>query len=247
MRTMQARLMSTGLILGPLCLSATADITYSYAMDQSIYNVAPGASQTVKIYLQETLDNGSTSLIQSDGGLGGAGFKVQAPSGSAATITGVGFNPAFNYDAGSINGSPAGQINQALLTATSAKLLESTASGGVPLGSGADAGRVYLGTITIQAPLTPGASTDFMLGRYGSGYDVITAGTNGYILDVDSAAPAYKGATDLTTFTVSAVPEPTALGLTLTGSMLLLRRRAVQGSKRTMGNRRGTQLVVFVA
>jgi hypothetical protein len=84
---------------------------------------------------------------------------------------------------------------------------------------------VYLGTITVQAPSTPGASTDFMLGRYGSGYDVTTAGMNGYILDVSSTDPVYNGATYLTKFTVSAVPEPTAVGLVATGGLLLLRRR----------------------
>src|SRR3954463_12019911 len=75
-------------VLVPLLLlivarPARADVSYSYVSDQPFYILPAGQPATVKLYLLETLTGGSTSLIDADGGMFGAGLKVMRVNGSA--------------------------------------------------------------------------------------------------------------------------------------------------------------------
>jgi len=77
--------------------NARADIAYSYVTDAASYGSTAKAGDvvTVSLYLQETLTNGSVSLVMLDGGLFGAGIMVTRSSGDATIFDqSIGF-PGF--------------------------------------------------------------------------------------------------------------------------------------------------------
>lgn len=194
--------------------AAWADTQYSYIAQPSASNLS-GGPVTVAIYLFES--NVGAFSIAGDGGLAGTAFQVTRDGSFFAKITGVDNDPTnFSlYTAGNSTITDAKAV-----LATECTLLGSPA----PVG-----GWLHLGSVTIAAGTGVGMST-FTVASAGTGNTVTWNAT-----DLDTPGTGYVPATS-STFTISAVPEPTFLGLALTGSMLLLRRRTAQGGKRTMPN-----------
>jgi hypothetical protein len=104
------------------CGTARADFMYQFAFDQANYNVAPGGTVDVQVFLQETVSGGSTSRLSSDG-LISAGVKVRfdesAPSDPAKILAtaDMSFNPAFNstvLDLRTLSAGTSGQLTEAV-------------------------------------------------------------------------------------------------------------------------------------
>jgi len=243
--------------VGLLTLAGQADaaVSYSYVTDAhqgsvpgANYSVNPGAAQSIKLYLLETLDGGSTSIITADAGVAGAAMRIQRAAGAPAGASSLGL---FTYNSAATEfGGPNDDPNQVgggsgTQTATEVAFRETGPLAGaspVPGNGGAanaKAGGVYLGTLNVN-PGDVGTVTTFNLLRYdptsqnGSG-DTITTGHPPFFTDskdLDAAAgTGYTGtAAHLTTFSVTVVPEPTFAGvaMVLGAAGSLIRRRRQQ-------------------
>jgi hypothetical protein len=213
--------------------SAQAAISYSYTIPSSSYSVQIGQSVTIPVYLQETLNGGSTSLINADGGVFGVGFLVNQTSGGTGTITGIAGSTTSNganFAGGTFSTDPSdstthvGGLDLASFSAASGPMTNSS-------------GQIEIGTVTIM-PQSVGA-TNFVLANYKypattGGYTITFgngpgASQGGFDLDVSqSGANAYTGASaspETFTVTATAVPEPTVLSLAGIGAFGLVRRR----------------------
>jgi hypothetical protein len=214
--------------------AAQAAVVYDYVAGNTNYVANKGDVINVPIYLRETLTNGSTSVINADGGLYGASVALTRmtsglpadPSGFVGTAASVLLNKV-NFDG---NSAVAGVNGQGSPSATDVSLTEAigNSSPGVQTGNtggGAVPGvanQVYLGTVQITVG---SGTTTFALKEYNTGGGNTITNNNFYDLDVDNASPAFTGVgTRTTTFTVS-VPEPTSLGFVMGGGMLALARR----------------------
>jgi hypothetical protein len=211
---------------------ARASVTYQYVTDSTSYSAAAGANVTVNVFLQEVLTGSSTSIINFDGGLFGAGFLVsQQTGGGNSTISSAAVSWNTNN---ATTGAPPGFGTGAQ---TSTSPATSTQIGGlVNIGSGSISpntsnissvngttlpntitNAVFLGSFTVKA----GSSTTFALQSYSnfSGVDGNTLTPAGTDLDVSGTAPngeQYIGAdsqSPVYTFTVAAVPEPSSMVL----------------------------------
>jgi hypothetical protein len=212
---------SLGFILLAMCTLAVrparADISYQYITDQTNYNAAAGASVTVNIYLQETLNNGSTSLIAADTGMFGAGVAVQQTKGpgssAAAAISSISVNNSTIGAGGGFGSNGAVANNNPKSTAfdqtntssdgTNAGLIESiaigTANGPTTDGStSTSTGKILLGTLTVTAgasgtttySVTSFANSQNALAtKFGEGNTI----TNGVGYDLDSTNNAFLG------------------------------------------------------
>lgn len=216
-----------------LAQAASAAVVYEYITDKPDYQANPGDTVNVAVYLHELVSGGSASVINSDGGLFGAGFTVLRQSGDGSLKTAaadVGLNTS---DFGGLS-AIGGHNGQGSASATEMAITQSiplSASTGIKLGNtGGGAGAtmadaVYLGTIHIVAGQGTSA---FGLKPYNtSGGNTIT--NNNFLdLDFDNASPAFTGVgAKVTTFTVSNVPEPASIGLLagMIGYGLIRRRR----------------------
>jgi hypothetical protein len=205
------------LAAGPAARVQAAD--FQWSTGQGSYNVAPGQSLTVPLYLIAVTQAGETTLVSANG-LFSAGLSVHpiAPgSGTAAAITTVQPNAASfaNVDVaevGSLNsGPPFARLNE------SHDLASSGASG---LDSGSAVPRVTVGSLTIGAG-SAGNVTSLQIGDFVDAMDHLATtqdtvtGSGG---PIDSQiAPG--------TFSVSTTPEPSGIGLLLGGGVALLGRR----------------------
>jgi hypothetical protein len=200
--------------------AARASISYQYVASQTNLSLANGQSQTVNIYLQETLTGSSTSYIYQQAGLLGAGYQIQLQSGTATissqtTATGTG----ATFGTGG-NSSTTGPVTVGGLQTW--KVSETTngsvgALGGITQTGG---GLILLGTETFTGGTT---ASVFTLGAR-SGNNTLTF--NGNVnLDVSQTGsgtdsqnnpiPAFTGAGGGLTFTINvappAVPEPSSI------------------------------------
>ncbi len=236
MKLSMARLLMFGLPIICMAHRANATVMYSYVSDQANYSVLYGQTVTVNVYLKETLTQGSTSLLNSahENGLYSASFAVTAASNvlpSPSVVTGAAADSA-EFDGGS-------SFTVASHTSTTAHVNNSQGlspdAAGVQLGNqptlaGAvttPANEVFLGTITITAGYSIAATT-FNLGELNLSHGNTITYADDYDLDKNSANPAYSGVgTAITSFTVTATPEPCAVVVFLLGGVgCLIRRRA---------------------
>lgn len=222
--------------------TARGSVTYTYETDQSSYTAA-GGTATVNIYLQETLTSGSTSLINSDSGVGAAGFSVNVVSGPGQ-VTGVtlntsavGVNGGFGVNGTIVNNSNSSIVNdQTWFNGATGQGMESVAVATNPASTvSAGNNRILLGTVTISGVTS---TTTLNIASLGNG--VVASGSlaqrfgdstvsNGtaFALDHDNndtgPPPTYFGAGDVSNqFTInpSPVPEPSSVVLTsLAGAM----------------------------
>jgi hypothetical protein len=219
-----------------LATAAQASVTYSYVTDQSNYSVNAGGTVTISLFLQETLTNGSTSLIQGDGGL----FSVAASIERANGQTGAGFvttgssqgnqygstvanlapfgGSAFRLGADSNTSNPGAQ------TASQAAIgIVSGGNIGTATNVNPDVnGRFLIGTVTISVS---SGTTTFHVSNYPppgvSSGNTITSGVAAFgpldldytnNSDVNPGSATYSGTLDNPfSFTVTAVPEPSSL------------------------------------
>lgn len=199
-------LCGAALLMSSLPLAQGA-ISYSFATDQSSYDLSRGQS-TVRVYLVET---GSPSVIASDGGLGGAAFSVtRQGTNTGATILDATFNPLFDAGVG---------INQKSVSAGVASLTEATNIGSAGVGFDvAHPNWVYLGSLVLGVDSGSGL-TQFKVDRSSTLAGLITTANSNIALD--------SGTLGTTTFTV-AVPEPAILGLLGIAGLVLVRRRRAE-------------------
>jgi hypothetical protein len=155
------------LVVALLAASARANVIYSYTTDSSKLTVAaPGTLVTVPIYLTETLTAGSTSIINNDGGLFGAGVGVNNTAGSTKpgqsfiVPGGVALNTAPITSGGfGTGGNGFSNATNRLSDGSDAALVESIGPGVGPgpmaslfsNSGGTVVNRVLLGSVTIQA------------------------------------------------------------------------------------------------
>jgi len=206
---------------------ANAAVSYSYVTDAPDYPAAgQGSAVTVKLYLLETLTGGSTSVINSDGGLLGYGVRVNRTVGDAK-ITNYDGN---NADFGTFPNPPPTVDPAGVPTYKFTQAIGSSAATGVATGNGganAKTSAVYLGNVTIAAGAT--TSTFQVLPYDNAGGNTLT-NNSFFDLDFNNANPAFTGASAVTnTFTVSVVPEPTFAGVAVVlgaaGSLIRRRRQ----------------------
>jgi hypothetical protein len=223
-----------------LALAVGADaapiVTYSYATDAPSYGVAPGQTFTIKVFLNEALTGGATSIEAANGGVVGAGFYVTetGPFPSNGTvITAINGNPAPNDPAhpgrpgDGFNGGSGATISAHVASnGLSASLLEGTNDFPGPVGAPTSFGtQLLLGTVTFRAGAM-GTNTRFILDSFantpvgplgGSGQNgnTVDYGFNDY--DVGGIDPttgqAFVGANQhsFEIFQVTGVPEPASL------------------------------------
>jgi MYXO-CTERM domain-containing protein len=218
MRLPKHAIAAAAVILGFLTAPAIAPaaVIYSYRTDQFSYSAGPGGTVTVSLFLRETVDGGSASVLAAQGGLFSAGVaaaRTSSPS-DPAFLTAAARNPAFN-DTGSSLMSVAPTLT---------RFTEAVSSGGVAatdLGGGVR--EISLGTMTVQVGNIVGQTTSFNVrdyDNYGTSEDTLTA--TGTVLDTPGGTSPSSFAFQVT---VAPVPEPAAIGLVALALPLLGRRR----------------------
>src|SRR3954465_11387848 len=149
---------------------ARASTSYSYVTDVPQISLQPGQTGSVKLYLLETLSAGSSSIINTDGGLSRASLRIRrepsAPAGSATL-------GALTYNSTDFSGAsmpPAGGVQsptEIAFTETGPLVGDSPKtgnSGGNP--ANVRQGAVYLGSVQVIGGTNPHVSTTFNLVRF---------------------------------------------------------------------------------
>lgn len=198
-----------------------ADVSYSYVTDQPFYIIVPGASQTVKFYLLETLTAGSTPLIDADGGMFSVGLKVTRTSGTAL------FGP-LTLDTSDFGGSPTqsgGPTGFQFVESIGAGQpgVKTVNTGGDPANARTNA--VYLGSVQLFGGPTIGDT--FTLRPFDADGGSTLTNTGRYDLDFSNVSPSYSGASlHPTAFTLTDSPEPaTPAAYTVLALAVALHRR----------------------
>jgi hypothetical protein len=214
-------LCSAVLTVAALATTAPAAVTYSYVTDTPSVTKNAGESFTVHLYLRETVDGGSASILTAENGLLGAGVRVTRNASAAADPTDLtDINPST-----ALSGGPGTKDVAAGNAGFSGSVSLSATQGAQPVDLGGGVSQVLLGTLDLVAGLVPGEATTFTIAKLNASNGNTATFTNFYDLDVARAsAPAYAAATP-SIFTVTVVPEPATLGLALLALPLLGRRR----------------------
>ena len=212
-------LILAGLLVVVAGSEVKAEVVYSYSLNAPSYEVQPGESIDVAVYIQETAIAPDVSLIASDNGLGTTGFRLeQAGSslGDPATITGAALNPEFNDPSNVLPVVTAGTVS----LYETVDLMGTAGVMGADLGSGIR--RVFLGTVRFTGSATVGEETTFDVSTRGAAADTSTFNST-IPLDGPPPAPGIGS----TTITIRVVPEPATLSLLALGSLALIRRKRI--------------------
>ena len=209
---------------------AKAEVSFSYVAASEEYGVGGTiVTDTVDLYLQETLSDGSASVLRQTDGLLGFGVQVSLLSGSASftntTINTTDFSG--NAFQGPLGTSSVYFTASILPDAPDGVRMGNTGGGVSP---GTPANEVYLGSVTIT-PI-PNAVSVFSVGPM-QPIGGNTLDNFGDDLDITNAAPTYIGAADPGTrptvfVIVPFVPEPASAGIMVLAAMVLLPRRRKQ-------------------
>jgi len=214
-----------------------ASVAYTYDSEYSQYSVAASTSVTVNLYLQEYLAANSTSVINANGGLLGAGVSVlrQSPlPTSPAALTNFSFDLAdFNSQYNSVDQSLSAsgvQFSEVISNPYQPGVFLDNTGDGVANGY---SNRIFIGSVAVQAGSVANQTTQFVVWLDDAagvgGYTLTQAGS--YDLDISRPQPSYTGAQSegATTFSVLTVPAPEPSGALLFAavagaSRLLIRR-----------------------
>lgn len=221
--------MITGLALAD---TSSAAMIYRYATDAATYEVAPGGSTEVVVYLEEQLTEGSPSGLVANNGLFSFDVALEtvvAPS-DPALVTAAAANPDFN---GVVNNVPPTML------IADRDLLE--LEGVQPVAIGPDIYRILLGTFSIEAGDVPGQTTTFSVQDF---ENPLTPGTdyNTFYWDDILAETPLDPLLIPASFSVTGVPEPGTLLLILTGVPMLcfaFRKRFLSGIRPRAMDRSG--------
>jgi hypothetical protein len=181
------------LVAGLFAGGARANVMYQYTVDSSSLRVAaPGTVVTVPIYLSETLTGGSTSIINNDGGLFGAGVGVYNTGGATrpgqARILSVALNTSPISSGGfGTSGQGLGNATDLVSDGSDAALVENT---GFPLmpgplaslfsnSGGTVVNRVLLGSVTIRSGALGNTTTFAVTSLFNSPDPVLGQGNEG--------------------------------------------------------------------
>jgi hypothetical protein len=199
-----------------------ASVDYRYVAEQSNYTAIIGTLVEVKLFLQETVTAGSTSLIADDLGLFGAAVVVTRINTGNAAIFGSSkvlndFKIAPNVAPSPVGFGPSPtQVSQAPATSSQSGLVINADV----LGAGSDGPnfatntpgvrKILLGTLNI----TVGSkTTSFVVSDYGPTNATVTQKG----ADLDATTPSHIGAADPVggpfVFRVVGIPEPSSMAL----------------------------------
>ena len=193
--------------------TVSASVIYEYATDQPSYEVEPGGTALVQIFLVETVDGGSTSELVGQNGLFSFDLAVDvtvAPS-DPATVIASQANPEFN---GVVNNVP-----PEVVIADRDFMVESDGVQAVLVDP--NTRHILLTTLTIQAGTTVGEVTIFSVANF---ENPATPGTdsNTYLWDDTLAQTPLDELISPAEFSVTTVPEPSAMVLLIFGLLGLL-------------------------
>jgi hypothetical protein len=228
----------TAMAVGAMFASvAHGSVIYSYvtgavgsgstSAQTTSFTTSPSTPVVIPIYLQETLTNGSTSVINGDGGLFGAGCSVTQSTAGTGYITATA--GASGIDAGTFSSS----INGAATFMQFGEYENLTNAGngiGITTNAVTGGGQIQIGSVTIDPTVAGTYSYQLAWYNYPATSDSqSTATVAGDTLD-GSNGSVWTGAiaSGAQSFTVTAtVPEPASLSLLGFASLgLLIRRRA---------------------
>jgi hypothetical protein len=202
-----------GLLVLLLGGTAGAAPVYTFAFEQSNYEVVPGGTVEVRVFLRETLGVGDVSLLATEG-LFSAGVRVRfddpplpsSPSEVQTTADILG-NPAFDFRFGP---------SKFLTPGSNAALLESldlATHEGVKGTGGPTTFQVLLGAFRFTGGLLDAETTLVRATRFSPmSREIITNGT-GTVLD----PLVSDGRTTVGTHGPSVVPEPDSMVLLVIG------------------------------
>ena len=198
---------------------ARADVIYSFVADQAAYDVNPGGTVSVDVYLQETLTGGSASQLVAQHGL--FSFDVAIWPGSLvsdpAAVISAAADSRFDDTRNDITTDHvrAGlDVNIHILDSegVTAEQVDAVTY------------RVLLATFTIQGGSVPDEVTAFSLTDYenpsSSGPD-----NNTFYWDDISASNPLDSVIGAGSFDVTVVPEPATMALLAMGGLVIVRRR----------------------
>jgi len=194
--------------------ASQAAVSYAYVAQVSPFDAANG-SATITVLLQERLTAGSTSVINADGGLSGAGFRLSLTSNPGPAF--ASFAPATDFSGLSFTNTT--------LPADAAEFNVNTSSGGVLM---PDSGLLPLATVTVSGLGPTGATFTLARNANFEGSNTLTANSL-YNLDDDSLNPTFDGVGESGTSYTLAVPEPVGgLAAVAAGGVLLRRHRRLR-------------------